>query len=146
MSNLIDEPIHLHRETEIALVLRGTIKCKIHNMGYDLEAGDLVLVDWDDLHYFYEGSEDFLCTRMYIRLNHFKDKYPNIDYIIFICEKNDLLQNDEKNDPFRNKRKILKQSIAQITLATINENSKKQIEGIATEFVDVLFREFRVFL
>ncbi len=145
VSNLIDEPIHHHRETEIVFVLKGSVRCKIHKMQYFLEEGDVVLVDWDDLHYFYEGSEDLICVRMYIKLDHFLDKYPNIDYMVFVCEKNDFSQSDEIEQNFRVKLNVVKRYMAQITLAELNDASKNEVENIANEFIDVLVKEFRGF-
>ncbi len=144
-SNLTNEYIHFHQETEIILVLRGSINCKIHYVDYPLEQGDVILVDSEDLHYFHNGSEDFLCVRMYIDLKHYEEVYPDIEFMVFVCEKNNLSESEEKNLEFHIKLNVVKEFIAHIAEAAYKGGSERDIEELMNDFVDILVSKFRGF-
>lgn len=86
-SNVACEAPHYHKETEIALLLKGTAKYKIYHQDYFLKAGDIIIVDGHDLHYIYESSSDAVFLTSYIDMSHFDNIFPNIDFMIFACEE-----------------------------------------------------------
>lgn len=85
-SNVAEEDFHYHNELEMLLVLRGTTKCKIHNVLYTLSEGDVLIIDTLDMHRIFDSSPDILILDTYIDLSVYDELYPNIEYMIFACE------------------------------------------------------------
>ena len=125
-SNVSEEDFHYHKEMEMLLILRGTTNCKIHNVSYALNEGDILIVDTQDLHRIFDSSDDILMLVMYVDLGFFTDLYPNIDYMIFACEdygKSSTL----KYQDLQKKVSILKHHIAKTMLTYINEKNNSSI-------------------
>ena len=85
-TNVKSEPPHYHEELEIVFVLQGTVKYKLFHQEYEINEGELLIVDTEDLHYICDSSEDIVMINMYIDITGFETVYPNIDYMIFACE------------------------------------------------------------
>lgn len=98
-SNVACEAPHYHKETEIALVLRGNAKYKIYHQEYSLKEGDIIIADSHDLHYICDSSDDVIFLTSYIDMAYFDDIFPNIDFMIFACE-------EFSNDPSVSHQKI----------------------------------------
>lgn len=144
--NVAEEDVHYHNEMEMLLVLRGTTHCKIHNVNYALNEGDVLIVDSRDLHRIFGSSEDILMLAMHINLEFYTDLYPDINYMIFVCEdygKNSAL----KYQDLQKKVSILKHHIAQTALACMNghENSTLLMEYI-NNLIFTLVNQFQGFL
>ena len=86
-SNIAQENPHYHKEMEMTLLLRGTASYKIQHQNYLLNAGDIIIVDTEDLHRIYDSSDDALMLTMHVNLEYFTELYPNIDFMIFACEE-----------------------------------------------------------
>jgi xylan 1,4-beta-xylosidase len=75
---------HRHENLiEITLCLLGEIKFSSCFEEFTLKPGEFILVD-KDVHYLHGGEA--VCASFYIDLNFFKEKYPFIDGLIFVCE------------------------------------------------------------
>ena len=72
-SNVAQEAPHYHKETEMALVLRGSVTYRIHHQEFHLKTGDAIIVDTNDLHYIVESSEDVIMLTFYINMEAFTD-------------------------------------------------------------------------
>ena len=129
--SLAQEDFHYHNEMEILLVLRGNTSCKIHNVLYKLEEGDVLIVDTSDMHKIFNSSEDILLLSMHVDVSFFKDLYPDIDYMIFACEDYSKTSTLKHRD-LQKKVSILKNNIAKTALAFMSEedNTKLQMSYI----------------
>lgn len=84
--NVLDEPVHCHKEIEILLLLRGFCRYKIYHMTYDLQPGDMIISDVEDLHRIHDSSEDVLMLQVHLDTGKFEEMYPNIRATYFVCE------------------------------------------------------------
>lgn len=144
-SNVSCEDYHMHYEMEIMLVLRGHISCTIHHLEYDLKMGDLLLIEPEDLHRLHDSSHDLLMLTIYVDLEQFTYKYPNVDYMIFICEDYSK-DSDEKYEDMQAKTAVLKSQMAKIMLAfEENKNATNLLMDYVDEFVSILVSQFQAF-
>lgn len=144
-SNVAEEGMHYHDEMEVLLILRGTAKCKIHNVLYTLKKGDVLIIDTKDMHRIYDTSKDVLMLDMYIDLQFYTDLYPNIDYMIFACEdysKNSTL----KYQDLQKRVSVLKHHIAKTALVYINEPDNKTLQmDCLNDLIFTLVNQFQGF-
>lgn len=126
-SNVAQEAPHYHRETELALILKGSATYKIHHQEFLLHAGDAIVVDTQDLHRITDSSEDVIMLTFYIDMEAFTDLYPNIDFMIFACEE--LTQDASlRHQKMQNKISFLTHHMAQMMF--LYRNSE---DGLMTE-------------
>lgn len=125
-SNVAKEPPHYHREMEMALVLRGTVCYKIHHQEYLLSAGDVLIVDTEDLHRIDHSSKDTLMLTLHINLEYFNDLYPNIDFMIFACEECDK-ESVTRHQLLQNKVSFLRHHLAELAVLTLSQETDSQL-------------------
>ncbi len=136
LSNVAAEDFHYHNEMKLLFVLRGRTSCKIHNVLYTLEEGDLLIVDTKDMHRIYDSSKDVLMLSLYVDLSFYADLYPDIEYMIFACEDYSKASSLKHQD-LQNKVSILKHRIAKTALAYIN--NKDNISFLTECINDLIF-------
>ncbi|MCQ4637551.1 AraC family transcriptional regulator [Anaerovorax odorimutans] len=85
--NVGEESKHCHKEIEILLVLRGTTHYQIYHTDYELNPGDLIIADVEDLHQIHDSSDDILLLSVHVDTGRFEHLYPNIRYMFFVCEE-----------------------------------------------------------
>lgn len=144
-SNVNCEDYHKHKEMEIMLVLQGSARCTIHHLEYEMKKDDILIVDTQDLHRIHDGSDDLIMMTMYIDLEQFTDKYPNLDYTVFTCE--DCTKDSvEKYQDLQNKTFLLKSQMAMMMFAFRNnsEDTNKHMQ-LVNEFIDILVKQFQGF-
>ncbi|MDO4485831.1 MAG: AraC family transcriptional regulator [Bacillota bacterium] len=144
-SNVSQEAPHCHKEAEIALVLRGTVNYKIYHQDFHAEAGDVIVVDTRDLHYIYSSSEDVILLTFYIDMAAFSDIYPNIEYMIFVCEafKKDP---NVKHQKLRNKITFLAHHMAEMmVMYTQGDTSDKKLTSKLHEILYMMVNQFQGF-
>ena len=144
-SNMAQEAPHCHREAEIALVLRGSVDYKIFHQDFHAETGDVIVVDTKDLHYIYNSSEDVILLTFYIDMAAFSDIYPNIEYMIFVCEafKKDP---DVKHQKLRNKITFLAHHMAEMmVMYTQGDASDKKLTSKLHEILYMMVNQFQGF-
>jgi AraC-like DNA-binding protein len=112
--NLREEPLHFHKEIELLLVLRGSVRCKVYHLDYALEAGDMLIADVNDLHRVHGGSGDVLLLRLHVDTDRFEEIYPGIASTYFVCE--DPEAPDSPDPAFRESRALLRQQLARLTM------------------------------
>lgn len=125
-SNVAEEAPHYHRETEMALVLRGSATYKIHHQEFHLKAGDALVVDTQDLHRITDSSEDVIMLLFYINMEAFTDLYPNIDFMIFACEEFNQ-DASERHQNMQNKISFLIHHMAQMMFLRQNKDTADQL-------------------
>lgn len=125
-SNVAEEAPHYHKETEMALVLKGTATYRIHHQEFKLKTGDAIIVDTYDLHRITESSEDVIMLTFYINMEAFTHLYPNIDFMIFACEE--FSQDaSERHQKMQNKISFLIHHMAQMMFLRMDENTADQL-------------------
>lgn len=96
-------PTQIHENMlEIIFCLRGEITLSYGYEDIPIKSGEFVSVD-KDAYYLCDGI-DSICISFYIDLNSFKDKYPFIKTVLFVCEG--IGQNLDRAD-FRQLKGIL---------------------------------------
>lgn len=121
-TNIKEEPPHLHRELEIAFVLRGSVTYKMFNQFFSASRGQMIIVETEDLHYICDSSEDLIMITTHIDLEHFADRYPDIDYMVFACEYG---EDDDNNTRHRleNKVAVFKTYLSELMYMTLADNA-----------------------
>ena len=144
-SNVMEEDYHKHKEMEIMLVLQGSACCTIHHLEYNIKQSDILIVDTQDLHRIHDSSEDLIMMTMYIDLEQFTDKYPNVDYTVFTCE--DCTKDSvEKHQELQNKTSLLKSHMARFMLAfKDNRRDENLLMDYMDEFIAILVDQFQGF-
>lgn len=143
--NIGEESKHCHRSLEILLVLRGVAHYQIYHTDYELNAGDLIIADTEDLHQIHDSSEDILILSMHIDTARFDEIYPDIKYMFFVCEE--CMEAPAVNPQvFDNKLALLKSQIAELAFHYIKEESSTTLlmEGI-NNVVATLVEHFQGF-
>ena len=78
-------PPHMHEEIiEIIFCLKGSVKFNYEYEQFTLHEGEFISVD-KDAHYLYAGEDD-ICVSFYIDLTWFKERFPFITSLLFVCE------------------------------------------------------------
>lgn len=143
--NIGEESKHCHKEIEIVLVLRGVTHYQIYHMDYELNPGDLIIADVEDLHQIHDSSDDILLLSMHVDTKRFENIYPNIRYMFFVCEE--CMEGPSGNKQIlESKLSLLKHHIAQLALdcAMEEKNISKLTAGI-NELVSILVNHFQGF-
>ncbi len=142
-SNLIWEGKHKHDETEIILVLRGSLRCKINCLDYLAEKGDMVISEKDDLHQIYFGTDDLIYLSLFINMEEFKYLHPNLVDMVFVCEKHNLSKYDKKAAEYKEKLNMLRQAMSNIAEAYFLKTGDL---GLMTEdLIKLLIEKYRGF-
>jgi AraC-like DNA-binding protein len=142
--NVCEEPVHCHREIEILLLLRGFSHYKIYHMDYDLQPGDIIISDVEDLHRIHDSSPDVLMLQLHIDTKKFEEIYPNISSTYFVCEDPGMFH---RNDPaLKGKQLLLKHQLAKLALDSKGSPNDfvMQIDNI-NNVIATLIRHFRGF-
>lgn len=143
--NIGEESKHCHKEIEILLVLRGTTHYQIYHTDYQLDPGDLIIADVEDLHQIHHSSEDILILSIHVDTSRFEQLYPNIRYMFFVCEE--CMEGPSGNRQLlQSKLKLLKQHIAKMAFDSIQE---EEDSSLLTEdvngLVSILVEHFQGF-
>lgn len=124
--NIGEESKHCHKDLEILLVLRGVTHYQIYHTDYELNTGDLIIADIEDLHQIHDSSDDVLMLSMHIDTSQFEELYPNIQYMFFVCEE--CMEGPASNPQMLdNKLALLKNHIANLAFHYIKEDTSNSI-------------------
>lgn len=143
--NVGEESKHCHKEIELVLVLRGVTHYQIYHMDYELNPGDLIIADVEDLHQIHDSSNDILLLSIHIDTRRFEHLYPDIRYMFFVCEECMEGPSGEKQ-LLQNKLDLLKQQISRLAFDYTRENPDAALltEEI-NELVSILVTHFQGF-
>ena len=124
--NIGEESKHCHKSVEILLVLRGVTHYQIYHTDYELNPGDLIIADTEDLHQIHDSSDDVMMLSMHIDTSRFDEIYPNIQYMFFVCEE--CMDGPASNPQILDsKLAMLKGQIAHLTFRYFSENTSASI-------------------
>lgn len=143
--NIGEESKHCHKEIEILLVLRGTTHYQIYHTDYQLEPGDLIIADVEDLHQIHHSSEDILLLSIHVDTGRFEPLYPNIRYMFFVCEE--CMEGPSGNRQLlQNKLNLLKSHIAKMAFDYMQEDQESSLltEDV-NRLVSILVEHFQGF-
>ncbi|MDN4068208.1 helix-turn-helix domain-containing protein [Paenibacillus sp. FSL R5-0407] len=109
---------HWHQSLELIVVMKGEVDINVNNVAYRLEAGDLILINSNEVHELH--SEDATMVALQIKLELLKEVVVDIKKMYFDCNT----ANTDHPEMFRNIKRI----VAQILQHNIN----------ASEYVDLI--------
>lgn len=78
--------MHLHKEIEILLVLKGSINIVVAGEKYHLSENDLILLNKDEIHSINRNHEDNICLALQADPGNLNKIYPNFNKMIFDCK------------------------------------------------------------
>jgi len=141
---VLDEPVHCHKEIEILLLLRGFCRYKIYHMTYDLQPGDMIIADVEDLHRIHDSSEDVLMLQVHLDTGKFEEIYPNISATYFVCEDPGSRSKDDA--ALRSNQMLLRHQLAKLIMDAYGSPSDfvLQTDNIS-QLLSTLVRHFRGF-
>lgn len=143
--NTGEENRHCHKEIEILLVLRGVTHYRIYHMDYELNPGDLIIADVEDLHQIHHSSSDILLLSLHVDTKYFEIMYPNIRYMFFVCEE--CMEGPAANRQLLEaKLALLKHRLARLAIDYTQERRdlSQLMEGI-NDLVSILVKHFQGF-
>lgn len=90
--NIDEYTLHCHEDAiEIIFVLQGAVKVKVSFECFTLGESDYVVVNREDSHKIWrQDAADNMVAIFHISLNHYRARFPYIDYVLFACESFDL--------------------------------------------------------
>ncbi len=143
--NVGNESKHCHKEIEILLVLRGVTHFQIYHTDYELNPGDLIIADVEDLHQIHDSSDDILMISIHVDTQRFENLYPNIRYMFFVCEE--CMEGPSGNKQLlQSKLTLLKQHIAKLSFDYMRENRDYALLiDEVNELVSILVNHFQGF-
>ena len=142
--NVLDEPVHCHKELEILLLLRGFCRYKIYHSEYNLQPGDMIIADVEDLHRIHDASLDVLMLQVHLDTKKFEQVYPNISATYFVCEDPGYHAGDDA--ALGSNQRVLRHQLAKLMLDTSGSPNDfvLQTDNI-NEVLSTLVRHFRGF-
>lgn len=91
--------LHWHKDIEILLILKGSVKVTIEQSEYLLGKNDLILVNCNEVHTTSEvGEEDAIIAGLFINSEYCSSYFPNLHKMVFEC--NSFLHNKETQNKF----------------------------------------------
>ena len=102
------QPIHWHDLLEINFVLEGELVVVRNNKEFTVGAGELIVLNRDDVHSISSKTTDLLYVQMHMEMEQFNQYIPEIWTVLFYCSP-------EENDPISvNLKAEIKSHIANI--------------------------------
>ncbi|MCI9597832.1 MAG: AraC family transcriptional regulator [Firmicutes bacterium] len=143
--NVAEESKHCHQEIEILLVLRGVTHYQIYHTDYELNPGDLIIADAEDLHQIHDSSEDILLLAIHVDTGGFEHLYPDIRYMFFVCEE--CMEGPSANKQLlQSKLALLKHAIARLAYDYMRENKDRSLlMSEINELISILVHHFQGF-
>lgn len=78
--------MHLHKEIEILLVLKGSINVVVGGEKYLLSENDLILLNKDEIHSISRNVEDNICLALQVDSGNLNKVFPNFTKMVFDCK------------------------------------------------------------
>lgn len=143
--NITEENRHCHKEIEILMVLRGIARYRIYHTDYELNPGDLIIADVEDLHQIHDASDDILMLQVHVDTAYFQDKYPDIRYMFFVCEE--CMEAPAADaQMLQSKLAILKNCLSKLAITYCSGSSDIQANMAAVnDLVSILVSHFQGF-
>lgn len=81
-SSIVGQTFHWHDELELLIVVEGSLDLKVGYEWFNLKAGDIMLINSDEIHSMKETTEKNIVICVYIDCNASYEKYPDFYEII----------------------------------------------------------------
>lgn len=81
-SSIIGQTFHWHDELELLIVVEGSLDLKVGYEWFSLKAGDIMLINSDEIHSMKEAAEKNTIVCVYIDCNASYEKYPDFYEIV----------------------------------------------------------------
>ena len=127
------QPIHWHDLLEINLVLSGEMEVVRNNRTFSVGAGELMVLNRDDVHSVTAKSDDLLYVQLHFNMQEFNQYIPDIWTVLVYCspEDNDAIQ--------RNLKAEIKSHISNIVRLMNEQNNNVDMEkAIIYYCIDIL--------
>lgn len=139
-----DKPLHMHDAgmLEIIFCLSGSVKFAYAYEEFTLNEGEYVSVDKDAYYLYSDGYN--MCVSFYVDLMRFKNKYPNIQYTLFVCEgcaETTMEYPTKYHDRLRGKLIALLKFILDGDIAS----KTAKIESVVESLVDLFVQHFNIY-
>lgn len=145
-SNIYQEPPHYHREMEMTLVLKGSVRYKVHHQEYFVAQGQIIVVDTWDLHRIVESSKDVVMLTFHVDLEQFANIYPNIEFMIFACGGGSN-ETPEHRQRMQNKIALLADHVAEIMMICQNDGDNSLLLNRKIhQFIQIMVNQFQGFV
>lgn len=130
------QPIHWHDLLEINFILEGELVVVRNNKEFTVRAGDLIVLNRDDVHSISSNTADLLYVQMHMEMEQFNQYIPEIWTVLFYCSP-------EENDPVsRNLKAEIKSHIANIVRLmyekSFNVDAEKKINYYCIDILSSL--------
>lgn len=87
-------PFHVHDDTEALYVLKGTITLKCGSSIYDLQEGDVFIINDTEVHGIYNCSEDSIVMSIHINVQFFTKEFPYLPDTVYRTANKDRTNTD----------------------------------------------------
>lgn len=138
------ELIHWEKYLEIDLVIQGTAVMTGNDARFEMKAGDLIVINREDIHSIDRTSEDLIYVQLQMDMKIFNQYIPDIENVYFKCypeTSNDVTINNLKNE--------IKNWIYYIVLnSETHENHEQSFNNIThagIEILSILKQNFNLF-
>jgi len=89
--------MHHHYDLEIVYVMCGSATLLVSNTTYDINAGDMRIINIDNFHRITPKSNDFKYVSLFLDMPFFNQFIPNIEFVFFECVPNTHLGGELDN-------------------------------------------------
>ncbi|MBQ1352657.1 MAG: helix-turn-helix transcriptional regulator [Firmicutes bacterium] len=137
-ANIKEYPIHFHDEIEVVFVLSGSISLRVGYYDYDLEQGDVFIINDKEMHSYTHHDEDNMVMMLHLDPSYFSRYYEDLRNTFFITDTED------KNDRSLN---VLKSLLAHIMMEILQKGvgyEQKVIEN-THNLIACLMSDFQFF-
>lgn len=123
--------LHVHsNHLEVVYVLQGALHVRVTIDGFDLDAGDFVVINRSDPH-FLDGSADNVTAVISLKLPDFIDVDPFCEAVVFACESFGLAR-------YRRQESLLRAMLLDIIEWGITGTNLQRLDERAAELVRLL--------
>lgn len=137
--NIEEYPIHFHNDLEVVYVLQGSVRLKNGYYNYDMQEGDIYILNDREIHSYYRLNESNAVLILQLNLSYFSRYYEILRNSFFVTDMNGA--EDESIEE-------LQELLARIALENLNceQGYEKRIVDLAHGLIDCLIRNFQYFV
>lgn len=136
--NVEEYPIHFHNDLEVVFVLEGRVHMKNGYYNYEMQEGDIYILNDRELHSYYGLEEENTVMLLQLNLVYFSRYYEALKNSFFVTDINEAHDKDIEE---------LQEILACIALEYM-ENKKtgeEKMISLAHNLIDCLFNNFQYF-
>ena len=137
-ANIREYPIHFHDEIEVVFVLSGSISLRVGYYDYELEQGDVFIINDKEMHSYAHHDDDNMVMMLHLNPSYFSRYYEDLRNTFFITDTED------KNDQ---SLRVLKNLLAHIMMEILQKGvgyEQKVIEN-THNLIACLMSDFQYF-